>query len=243
MMHFFRRSKIHLDCFTSRRDVIEYAPIVNGIEVIPDWWKTLPKSVINPSNGFSPAPTMKTCVGMYAYYNKSVALRMWTDMCINVYEDFNIGWQFADKQSVAVSHNKEQYEGFPGAKTHKHLKLDSPWYFKTKEDLNWLVTNPIYNRHQLKDYLSCQGFLNFKYQSSTNLQLFVDASTSRTYIIPFGSVFLLTPLTDKKVVIHRHLISKEAFNSINESATSLSFINKYKTQQKITQCPYKDETK
>ena len=65
MMHFFKRSEVHLDCFTYRTDVIEYAPVVNAIEVIPDWWRELPKSIID---NFSPAPTMKTCVGMSDYY-------------------------------------------------------------------------------------------------------------------------------------------------------------------------------
>jgi len=61
MMHFFRSSKIHLDCFTARIDVIEKAPVVNAIEVIPDWWRKLPKEAyIN--NNFYPMPTMKTCV-------------------------------------------------------------------------------------------------------------------------------------------------------------------------------------
>jgi hypothetical protein len=180
---------------------------------------------------------------MYDYYKNSVAIPLWSELCVTVYDQANFAWQFSDKTSAASLHVERQYKGFSVAKTHKQIKLFSPWRFKTKEDLNWLFTNPIYNRQELQNYLFCQGFLNFKHQTATHMQLFLDVSTPRTYIIPFGSVFLLTPLTDKKVVIHRHLVSKEYFESIGEGGMPISFISKYKKQQRTTKCPYKDNLK
>jgi hypothetical protein len=241
MMHFFIRPKIHLDCFTNRADVIEYAPVVNGIEAIPSWWKSLPKE--NTASTFFPTPTMKTCVGMYEYYRKSVAIPMWSDMAVQIKSDKQYNWQFADLNSEAEVHDKPQYSGFLGSDNQAHLKIISPWFFKTKNDVSWIMTDAIYNRSTLRDYTITPGILNFSKQGGTNIQMFVDISRARTFTIPFGSVFLLTPLSDKKVVVHRHLIDSAEHHKMQLLYNPLTFINKYKHKEKLIKCPYKDETK
>lgn len=243
MMHFFRRSKIHLDAFTYRRDVIEYAPVVNGINVIPNWWRELPKTSTNSENGFSPMATMKTCVGMYEYYAKSVAMPLWTDLCINVAENRTYEWQFSDFHTKAVIHDAKQYAGFLKGNEFGHIKIESPWLLSTKADIDWLMTDPVYNHKVHRDYLVAQGMLNFSKQTGANVQLFVDTSSPRTYMIPFGSLFLFTPLSDKKVVVHRQLITREEFDSKSALSTPITFINKYKNQRRIPKCPYKDSYK
>ena len=238
-MHFFTRSKIHLDCFTYRRDVIEYAPVVNGMDAIPEWWKKLPKENLTINNGF-PTATMKTCVGMYEYYGKSIAMPLWSDLCINISSEKDYNWQFSDHGTTGVVHSGQQYAGaLPNASV-GHLKINSPWIFNTKSDVNWLMSDPIYNQNRFRHYVVAQGLLNFFRQPGTNIQLFLDTSTPQNFTIPFGSVFLYTPMSDKKVILHRHLISEEHYNSKIQSASGITFINKYKTQQKITKCPYKD---
>ena len=243
MMHFFRRSKIHIDCFTNRREVIEFAPIVNGIEVIPEWWKALPKSAISPSDGFSPTPTMKTCVGMYDYYNKSLAMPLWSDLSVCVYENHEISWQFSDFVSRAGSHSYEQYDGVLPKSNFRHFKIDSPWLISTKSDINWLVSDPIYNHENFTDYVLAQGIVNFSKQNASSLQFFLNTKEPKVFTIPFRSMFLFTPMTTKKVVIHRHLVSNETFISKQVLTNPISFINKYKTYQKIPKCPYKDNIK
>lgn len=240
MMHFFRRAKIHLDTFTWRRDVIEYAPIVNGIEAIPKWWRDLPKQVTNANDGFSPSATMKTCVGMYDYYARSIAMPLWSDLCVAVEAGGAYSWQFSDTYTKALVHAKQQYTGFLEADLYGHLKVESPWLFTTKEDITWMLTAPVYNAKAIRDFALAQGVLNFSKQNGTNLQLFVDIATIRSYVIPFGTPFLFTPLSDKKVVVHRHLISKEEHASKGALSTPITFINKYRNQQKARKCPYKD---
>jgi len=242
MMHFFRRSKIHLDCFTSRRDVIEHAPIVNGVDVIPEWWKKLPKKILLP-NEMIPRASMKTCIGMYDYYNKSVAMPLWCDLSINIFSKEDYRWQFSDLVSTGIVHGVEQYNGVLPNASFGHFKIESPWLFNTKADVNWLLSSPIYNQDCFKSYEVAQGLLNFSRQGSTNVQMFLDVSTPRNFIIPFSSVFLFTPMTDKKVVLHRQLISKEEFDSKASISRGITFINKYITQHKTIKCPYKDRTK
>ena len=242
MMHFFIRPKIHIDAFTCRRDVIEYAPIVNGIEAIPEWWKKLPKATSHTMGSFFPSATMKTCVGMRDYYHKSIAMPLWSD----IYFEVSAGeyrWQFVDEQSDASIHSESQFNGFLNSSEYGHVKIISPWVLSTKSDLNWIQSQPIYNREELKNYSLAQGLLNFKRQHSAHIQLFLNLSSPRQFVIPFKSVFLLTPLSDKKVVVHRHLITKEQFLSKEELSVPPTRINKYSIQNKLPKCPYKDNIK
>jgi hypothetical protein len=240
MMHFFRRSELHLDCFTCRRDVIEYAPIVNGIEVIPDWWRELPKSLID---NFSPTPTMKTCVGMLDYYSKSIAMPLWSDLAVSIAPNRDYSWLFSDTMTVAVVHPQRQFIGAPFISNYGHLKIESPWLFECKQNINWVLTEPIYNRNSFTEYTVAQGVLNFSKQNATHLQMLINVTTPKEYLIPFNTPFLFTPMTDKKVVVHRHLLGEQDFKSKESKARPSTFINKYRTQQKINKCPYKDETK
>lgn len=237
MMHFFVKPKINLDVFTNLRYVIENAPVTNGIEAIPAWWKNLPKS-----NGdmFFPTPSMKTCVGMHEYYSKSICMPLWSDLCISVGQDGSYKWQFSDLQSIAEIHSPLQYKGFLPTDKYGHLKIRSPWLFSTKTDISWVVTNPIYNRLDFNDYNFAQGLLNFNRQHSTNFQFFLSVAYPKTFTIPFGSVFLFTPMSDKKVVLHRHLISDQEFNSKLSLGSATTFINRYKHRQNNPKCPYKD---
>lgn len=241
MMFFFKKPTIHLDAFTTRKDVIEYAPVVNGIEKIPTWWKNLPKSYVAPSS-FFPQATMKGCVGLSNYYNKSVAMPMWSDLSVNVSQNEGYQWQFSDGTSTADVHSNKQFEGF-NLNGFSHLKLNSPWFFETKKDIEWMVSCPIYNLENHTDFVFPQGLLNFKRQYVTNIQLLLNTTQSRTFVIPFGTVFLFTPLSDSKVVIHRHLITEEQHKLKTQKSMLNTFINKYQIHNRAQKCPYKDETK
>jgi hypothetical protein len=187
---------------------------------------------------------MKTCVGMYDYYNKSIVLPLWCDLQIKCDNNGAYCWQFSDGVSKAETHDPKQFHGFVDSTKYGHLKLCSPWSFKTKTSLDWLVTDPIYNRQEHKNYFLTQGLLNFKHQSTTNLQLFLDISTAKSYLIPFGSTFLFTPLTDKKVVVRRHLVTELEYNRATSKVSgAITFINNYTKRKSISVCPYKDETK
>ena len=240
MIHFFIKPKIHVDCFTDRRDVIEYAPVVNAIEVIPDWWKALPKE--DTSNSFYPQPTMKTCAGMVDYYAKSIVLPLWSELCVNVVNG-TYRWQYSDEVSDAVVHSTNQYKGFLDDRQYGHVKLISPWIFTSKQDVNWIFTDPVYNRKEFRNYIFMQGLLNFSSQLHTNIQLLIDLSVNHTFTIPFKTPFLITPLADKKIVVHRHLVSTSDIESKRQRSNSFTFINKYKNSRKINKCPYKERIK
>jgi hypothetical protein len=236
MIFFFKKPVIHLDAFTARRDVIEYAPVVNGIDKIPTWWKNLPKSYVVPGT-FSPQSTMKSCAGLTNYYNKSIAMPLWSDLAINVSSKDNYQWQFADEMSSATTHDATQFSGF-NTSGYGHLKIYNPWLFETKHDIEWMLSCPIYSLNSHNEFIFPQGLLNFKRQRAANIQLFLNVNQPKSFVIPFDTVFLLTPLSDSKVVIHRHLLTEEQYKSKSQSDIRSTFINKYQLHNRIEKCPF-----
>lgn len=241
-MHFFRRSKIHLDCFINHRGIIEASPIDYAIKYIPEWWRALPKERL--TEGFIPSATMKTCRGMYDYYAKSVCVPMWTELAVKV-QDHNYIWQFSDEYTEGIVHSRNQYAGFT-TEAEGHLKIKSPWFLQTKDDIDWVVTSPTYSSKDVFGYSLLPGLLNFKYQNSTNLQVMINLSANRNIRVPCNTpMALLTPMSDKKVVVHRHLISQPALKKIIDRHATNSFINKHNNHKNafINKCPYKDHIK
>jgi hypothetical protein len=238
MMHFFRRSKIHLDCFTNNVSAIEYAPIDHAIKHIPEWWRALPKEIY--ANNI-PSPTMKTCVGMYDFYAKSICLPLWSELTITT-KNNEYSWQFSDCVTEGIVHNKHQYAGF-GDGTGQ-LKLESPWLFETKDTVHWAVSQPTYSNKKVFDYVVLPGVLEFKHQNATNVQTLINLRENKTFCIPHNTpLALFTPMSDKKVVIHRHLVGWEMFKKLKTKRATPTFINSYKTQQQKIKCPYKDHIK
>lgn len=235
-MFFFIKPKIHLDVFTSRRDVIETAPIIPATQALPKWWSELPKSYTREGD-ITILPTMKTCTGFIDYYRYSVAMPMWSEMLIKVEKSGNYQWQFSDRTTEAGVHPHEQFKGFIKEEKHGHIKIQSPWVFNAKQDLNWIMTQPIYNEPNFLDYTIGTGLLNFYRQPGAHIQMFVNLSTPKTLIVKFGTPFLFTPMSDKKVKIHRHLISKEEFESRKVFART-HFLNSYKHRKSIAKCPF-----
>jgi hypothetical protein len=207
------------------------------MEVTPDWWKKLPKNYYEVGN-FFPEATMKTCVGMYDMYAKSVAMPLWSELCINV-TNGAYGWQFADRMSTAEVHPHYQYGEFLD-NTYGHLKVLSPWFCETKGNIDWIMTKPVYNNLGFRDYTLAQGLLNFSKRNATNLQFIVDLSYDKVFTIPFGAPILLTPLSDKQVVIHRHLVSAEKIHSIQQKSLPSTFVNSFKVHERVAKCPFKD---
>lgn len=242
MFHFLRRSKIVLDCFTWRPDVITKSPIASAMTHVPEWWKKLPKGYEDPG-GLYPIGTMKQCYGFNQYYAKSIALPMWSDLNIKIGPDGDFIWQFSDGFSEASIHNAKQWGGFLDASRYAHLRLISPWVFKTKTDLNWVWSHPVYNFKNPEQFIVLPGLIEFKHQLATNINIVFDSTVPRNIEIGFNQVMAhLTPMTDKKVEVRRHLITLQEYEGKNLSNSNSTFINKYgankKAREKFNNCPF-----
>jgi len=242
----FPQKKIVLDCFTSAPQVIDSAPIVPAIKIIPDWWRNLPSEVIEEGR-FSPTPTMKNCVGMIDYYKKSIAIPMWSDLSIKISENKVYYWHFADGESSAGTHNLlVQANGF--LNDYAHIKLESPWLFKTKEDINWVWSFPSYNFPKSHELLAPPAIISYKHQHTTNMNLLIHDDKPRTIFIPHGQpMMLISPMSDRKVEIVRHLVTQEEYRRLDYKATNLAFIKKHQkginSRDKFSDCPFHNHTK
>lgn len=241
MIFLFPKKKIVVDCFTYNEIALQTSPITNSIKYMPDWWKNLP-AFNTPS--FYPTSTMKKCVGMIDYYKNSITIPIWSDLAINV-NDKNYQWQFSDCFSVATIHPYE--ERFNFMPEHGHLKLVPHWLLKTKKDIPWVWSQPLYNfSDNISDIKVLPGIISFYHQHGTNINIIFPLNKNITYFIPHGQPMVhLTPLCEGKIKVVRHLVSREEYDSKRASATPISFVNKYKKiivkQKEFLDCPYHKE--
>jgi hypothetical protein len=242
MIFKFPKSKITLDCFTTNETIIKTAPVDFATKHFPEWWKNLPSEYVD---GFFSRPTMKNCAGMNDLYGYSIAIPLWSDFALHTNNN-QFEWQFSDKKTNVGNHNiQKQANGFLPS-NYSHLKIISPWNFKCKKDINWMWNTPFYNFSQYPDIVIPNAIINFKHQIKTNINFLFRSDEDKTILLKQGTpLVLLTPLTDKKIEIVRHLIDEKEFQ--NQKRTNIAFTNVYKKiikqTQKFSSCPFKNHTK
>lgn len=244
-MFFFKKPEIVVDCFTTDEGLIKTMPIEQSTRFMPDWWKKLEKQHISPDR-FYPSGTMKQCRGFVDYYAGSITIPMWSDLAVKVNEDSQYIWQFSDRKSDANVHGAEQRGTYLPDNKYGHMKLVSPWAIKTKEAIDWVWSQPTWNFDAPEEILIPPAILNFHKQFACNVNMFFDVTTPREFIIPFGQPMAhITPITEKKTVIKRHLVSREEFERIQSPQNTYSFVGKYgtvvKNQERFSKCPYSKE--
>jgi hypothetical protein len=234
-------STVHVDCFTSLHVAYNYAKIDYATNFYPEWWKKLPKeSYGHAPKPWIPFPTMKTCQGFISLYQNALIIPMWTETIIQTTEN-NIDVSFAENW-FSQPHAYFQREGF--LKNYHHTKILSPWLFKCKKDIGWSFQKPMYNFENPLDFILFDGVVDFKYQNTTNINLGI-RKTNKTTIIGFRQpLVLLTPHTEKRLVIKNHFVSKEEYEEMSSfSGGTSTFINKYLSNKKIikekeSKCPF-----
>lgn len=239
----FKKSELHLDVFTSRSGVFELYPVEYGNNFFPEWWKKLSKEYYHEGSIY-PSSTMKRCDGFIQYYKNSITIPLWSDLMLKINRNDSVDWQFSDMVTNASSHPKVQMEGFMDDKEFAHVKIESPWIFKSKDEISWVWTQPIWNFKNSFDVLIPPASVNYKYNNSTNINMLIDQTEDKKILLPAGLPMVnLFPMTEKKVVIHSHLVSNEEYSKIHDATYASTFINKYKNAKKILQekeskCPF-----
>jgi hypothetical protein len=240
MLFLFPKKKIVLDCFTSENYVIEYAPINFAIKHIPEWWKNLPVP-----HEHEPIVNMRNCVGMIEYYKRSIAIPIWSDLLIQIEDDKSYRWQFSDLKSVARVHPEPQMSNF--LSTHGHLKIESPWRLASEKGLNWVWSHPTYNYPFSSDIACLPGITDFYYQHSVNVNMMLLTENKKKILIKQGQpIALLTPMSDRKIKIVRHLVDEKEIRRIDNKINPISFLSKYKSiikrKEQFKNCPYQKDT-
>jgi len=244
MLFKFPQKKIVLECFTTRQSILETAPVTPAVKHFPNWWKALPNSYREKSKLFEP-PTMKSCAGMVDYYRKSIVLPLWSDLAVDIQKDLKeYRWQFSDGKSVVSYHDIDaQAKGFMAS--YVHLKIMSPWIFKCKEDINWVWSHPAYNYQDSNYVASLPAIVSYKQQSETNINILISNEKTQKILIPQGQpMVFMTPMSDRKVEIIRHLVSKEEYEKMLAPIERISFRHKFynivKRKEQFKDCPFKN---
>jgi len=239
-MFFFPKKKIVVDCLTHNVLASELYYPDKAINFYPDWWKSLAVSLKNPKNEFTDVATMKTCMGFTDYYQNSFILPLWSGLKIKTDNENNFRWQFSDNQSRSEPHSLEQRKGF--IENYSHLKLESPWLFKSKSDVYFSVTQPIWNFNNSPQVIIPPALLEFKYQNTTNINMFFPR-TEGEYVFEAGDPMMaFTPCTENNVEFKTHLLDEKEFAKYKALQTETSFINKYRKirnkYKELNKCPF-----
>ena len=210
-------SVIHVDAFTFDPSTYEHTPIVNTKETIPDWYNSLkvytpPKDKISVRSGGTVSPdgqsTLRHCYGINELYKKGLVIEYWNNTLIEVSKNrFNTD---SEREMAVrnVSHPSFQYS--PGFENHHHLKFGSPWNFREKTGVQWLLIPATWSHEtECVGMNILPGILNFRYQTQTNINVFFPMMNQKYQVrISQGTPLVqLVPLTDKAVKVTNHLIS------------------------------------
>ena len=231
----FKKPSIVVDCFVSDKNILDFSPIEKSNKFIPNWWSQTQLTI--PNNQGHPQTTIRGCAGIIEHYKQGFMMPMWSDLSVIV-ENKGYRWQFSDYKTTAYTHPSNQWETFADKEKYGHLKITSPYFLKTKKDINWLCIEPFWNNQLNNDYFVTPGTLNFKYQHTTNINMMIPLH-DRNFIIKHGHPMLhLIPLSEYNVELKHHLVSEEEMRKLN--VPLISFTNSYFKRKSITdkKCPF-----
>jgi hypothetical protein len=239
MIFIFKKKEIVLDCFTTEPQVYNFNKIARASDYYPEWLKNTKKEY---NTGLFKESTIKKCIALIEMYKHGAVMPLWADLLIKV-NNKNINWQFADFKSQMTNHSSQQWDNFADENKYNHFKIYSPWHFQTKKDVKFYWTKPFWN-FPLKediDYQVPTGIIDYKYNHSTHINLFVDTSKDKEIFFNAGTPLIhIIPLSENKLIIKNHLVDK--LDHLKFSAR-YTFQDSYKTKKASSiknekKCPF-----
>jgi hypothetical protein len=236
-MFFIKRKELVVDAFCSEQFAHAYksAPIEYAYKFYPKWWKDLEYTKFN-FDEMAREATMKTCTGLIDHYKNGLIIPLWCDLAIKIDENDHWFYQFADKLSKINRHPSYQRGDF--YKNYINLKIDSPWKLRTKEKINFVAIEPFWNNDNIKDIVFTCGTFNFNDQHTTHMQVMFEPK-NQNIMIPFKQPMMhLIPMSEKKIVLKKHLISDKEYLDKFLNYTDTTFLGKYTKRRAYKKCPF-----
>lgn len=233
MIFFFKKKPIVLHCVTDRQDLLKLAPIQNTVKFLPDWWKQLPGALRD--DAIHDWPTMKHCTGYVDLYKSGITIPMWSDLSLVVGEEGTTGYQyqFADKMTNLICHSPDQYGNYFDIAKYQHFKIGTPWFFVCEEDIKFLFVEPTWTFLKFPTLKILPGVIDFKYQTSGNINLFVRRTAQRQEILlPFlEPVAQIIPLSERPLKINMS-DDPELLKRVATFRFQNTFLHRYKNAKK-----------
>lgn len=205
---FTKRTKLHIDCFTNFKGITKLFPIEPAGSFTPSWFSKLPTTV--KSSTGAEVGTVKLCPGITDTLKAGIVIPVWCDMFV----DCANNTVKTEPNEMADQHPPWQWGNHTVFKDYHHLKIGSPWRFKEKSGAKFMMTNTFWNDPQ-KNYIVPNGILDFKYQTTTNVNIWIPKNTflpKQSFTLVAGTPLVqIIPLEDKEIIIHMHEVSDEEY--------------------------------
>lgn len=153
--------------FNNRRQkLIDLLPPTMGMKHVPSWWK-------NKSNY---KPHITSCSGIIELYKNAITVPLWIDYEIEFDQNniLNINVPNAGPENIyeyIVGHHPEQFNNaYPD---YHHVKLINPWLIESDKVIPFLLIDTTWNRDSFDDYTIPPGIIEFKYQHSCHVNMFL----------------------------------------------------------------------
>jgi hypothetical protein len=239
-MFFFKKPKLVVDCFTYNRHAYELFPVDHSIKFVPEWWKNAPKGY--QFKNLYPASTIKRCPAIIEQYKHGLILPLWSDLAIATHGGNMWEAHFCDRNAGLDCHNQEQWDFYADPKKYVHVKLLSPWAIRTKDEVYWQYSKPSWSFPVDNNLFISPGIVNFKDQTSTNVNILLPLEARPSYVINAGQPMAqMIPLSDKDIDIRTHLVSEEDYKNKYSISFSHSFAKGYiraNAIKKQKKCPF-----
>lgn len=213
MISFFHRTPtIVLDCFVADPMTYSSTPIVKASKTLPEWWKKLPVPKIkfdynNPDMYPNNDKNMRNCYGFIELFKKGAVLENWCDINIRTTPDtYNY---FYSGGSAPDNHPTSQFSG--GFTDYHHIKLMSPWVLSEKTGVQFLFIGAEWNLDKY-DIKVLPGVVDYRMNVVTHINMMLPRKNTEIYFKIGQPLVHIIPLSDKKLQIRNHLVTKEEFS-------------------------------
>jgi hypothetical protein len=248
MIHFFKKKKLIVDAFCSEEYIgaFEYSPIDYASKFYPEWWKKIEKPTYDWTKMVM-STNMRHCAGIINEYNNGIIIPMWSDLALSVENTPAVGinwkYQFADRISVIAIHPDKQRGEF---KTDCfHFKIISPWLLQSEKNILFQCNVPYYNFNEEMNFTVIPGTVDYFYQNYTNINCFTKPVTSeqqRIFLKSGQPIFHIKPLSDRKIVLKKHLISNSEFKIKMANKRPMNFYKDFYIKKNIAKkCPFEGD--
>jgi len=218
MFFWIKKKDVVLDCFTWSYVAYEFAKPDFSYKFFPEWFIKLPKfypedfgkTIKNVSVG-----TIKNCKAFTRYHTANSIVVPWhcdisikpTDSDEKKFEYSHVG--LSDKP---LDHNRLQFQGMLND-NYQQLKIEIPWAIRSNKFVEFVWSDPVWNRQNILDYCVLPGVVDFKYNHGVAVNIiFQYKSEPHSFELNLGEPAIsLIPINECNIKIKHHLIEQKDF--------------------------------
>jgi hypothetical protein len=225
-MFLIKKSSIVVDFFTETHIVPGINAPDKAIKFLPQWWRELPGDQLQPKQpweqvkGFTASLSLRKCPGFIDYFRSSIALPMWSDLVLSVEAEGSphYTYQYADRKSSVMTHGASQRGAYLPETKYQHVKLINPWAARTKQNVQWVFSQPTWCFLEPQKVIVPSGVLCLKDQHELHVNMMVPRAVGETTVLNFAAgqpLAFLTPMSDVQVLVKHHQVDAQELKKLD----------------------------